>query len=269
MADLSAAEAAGSPCTRYVWRGGAGRPVSQRSSSLFPACAENCLRLITSAAIGHILAMNAERLRAFFERPSARACGLEAGQQNGVSAVRRPLREVMQHASAGGHAAGRNDDGGSPDVVDLLGVLDGAHIVHGVRVERVSVVFFLGEDQIVVFVVAQVQAGDADGHRAIHKHGKVRNAVGVFQLADDVHDGLRAVHGERRDHDHAAALCDAIDDIRQRILGGIRWDVRGLRKSIRRATRRSVAALQDSSGLADRTGPHRRKTGQRSSCRFP
>ena len=112
---------------------------------------------------------------------------------------------------------------GSLDVVDLLGVLDGAHVVHGVRVERISASFFLGEGQIVVFVVAQVQVGDADGHRAIHEDGKARNAVGVLQLADDVHDGLRAVHGERRDHDHAAAFGDAIDDVRQRILGRIGW----------------------------------------------
>src|SRR5260370_1275675 len=99
MVDLSAAEAADSPCTRYVCRGGAGRSVGHCIRALVPACAGNDRRVLASVAAG-----------------------------------------------------------------------------------------------------------------------KAWNAVRVFKLADDVHEGLRAAHGERWHHDYAASLRHAIDDIGQCVL---------------------------------------------------
>src|SRR6266404_3277530 len=120
---------------------------------------------------------------------------------------------MVQHAAAGGHAAGGNDDGRSFHIVDFFGVLDAAHVMHVVSVKRVPILFQVGIAQNVVFVVTHIHFGDADGHGTVHKNGKARNAIGVLQLANDIHDGLRAIHGERWNHDHAAALDDAIDDL--------------------------------------------------------
>ena len=88
-------------------------------------------------------------------------------------------------------------------------------------------------------MVTQIRTCYAVGHRTVDVQWKFWNAVRIFQLADDVHDGLRAVHGKRRDHDHSAALCDAIDDVRQGILGRIG---RVIAISIGRLTEQHIAA---------------------------
>ena len=62
----------------------------------------------------------------------------------------------MEHASAGSHAARRNDDRRRPHIVDFFRIVDRAHVVHGVRVERIPVLFLRRKRQIVVFVVAQI-----------------------------------------------------------------------------------------------------------------
>ena len=49
MALCNDCAAAGSPCVKYVCFGGDGKALSQRISSLFPACAENCPSTTISA----------------------------------------------------------------------------------------------------------------------------------------------------------------------------------------------------------------------------
>src|SRR5690606_24101758 len=64
-------------------------------------------------AHGHDLAVNLHEAGALDELTPARARCLEADEEHGVARVGEKALEVVQHAAAGGHAAGRDDDGGT------------------------------------------------------------------------------------------------------------------------------------------------------------
>ena len=49
---------------------------------------------------------------------------------------------------------------------------------------------------VVVFAMAHVELGNTDGHGAVDVYREAGDALGVFELADVVHQHLGAVHGE-------------------------------------------------------------------------
>ena len=59
----------------------------------------------------NVFTVNAHGFRAFFQIAAARSFRLKSGQEDRVLAVRGEARNVMEHAPAGGHAAGGNEDG--------------------------------------------------------------------------------------------------------------------------------------------------------------
>ncbi len=111
---------------------------------------------------------------------------------------------------------------GEVDVVDFLRIFHGARHVHVVKIQRVAIALLLElcEIQIVVLVMARVNVRHANGHRTVHIHGQLRNPLRIVQLAQVIHQRLRASHGEGGNHHHAAALGHAIDHVRQLIRHG-------------------------------------------------
>jgi len=83
---------------------------------------------------------------------------LKAGEDDGIARVGQTLGKVMQHTSAGDHAAGGHDDAGSLDVVDLLGFVGSASEMKLMDVEWVAfaVVIDAGEFEVVVLGVLQI-----------------------------------------------------------------------------------------------------------------
>ena len=84
---------------------------------------------------------------------------LIAHEQDRAARIGQALRQMVQDATAGDHAARRNDDAWRDHVVDLLGFFDRARHMHFVAVQRVVVagLFQLREFRVVVFMVIRVQ----------------------------------------------------------------------------------------------------------------
>ena len=125
---------------------------------------------------------------------------------------------MMQDAAAGGHATGRNDDGGRVHVVDLLRFLDAAHDVQRFFAQRARRDFGVSKFQRAIFAVAQIDLRDINGHGAVHVDGEKRNAPRDLQLPDVVHQQLRAIDGECGYHDDTAAFGYAVDNVGQRLI---------------------------------------------------
>ncbi len=128
--------ASSSPWTRNVCAGGRVNPRSQRRISVLSACADIWSFFTTRAATGMTSPWIFDRGGAVHERTPARARGLVADEQHGVPRVGQQLLQVVQHAAARGHAAGRDDDPrrrGAGQGLGFLGVLDHvqpAHVEH-------------------------------------------------------------------------------------------------------------------------------------------
>jgi len=114
----------------------------------------------------------------------------------------------------------------------------------------------------VVFFVFNVKIGGAESHGAIDVNGQARDALLIFQLAQVVHEGLRAADGERGNDDGATAFGDAIDDLGEEFRRDRRGRVRGHRRWIRKSEHQPRReALRDLSGSAGSSGRCRRKRG--------
>src|SRR6516165_8369882 len=72
---------------------------------------------------GNLLSEYLDFLRAVLDVESSRAGRLKSDEQDEVSRVRQALDQVMQYASAGCHAARRNDDCRVLRLIDLLGIV--------------------------------------------------------------------------------------------------------------------------------------------------
>jgi len=106
---------------------------------------------------------------------------------------------------------------------------------------------------------------------AVHIHRKVRNAIGILELADNVHDRLRAGPTANAGITiTAAALGHAIDDLGQCVFRRIRWMFAVPVSLIRRAARRkrggAFGFFQDRLVV---TSDITRKKAPPFSCRFP
>src|SRR5215469_1630980 len=69
---------------------------------------------------GHHLAKNLHLRLAAFDPKAPRSRCLEANKNEGVSRVRKSLREMMLNPSTGHHPARRNNDGRELRLIDLL-----------------------------------------------------------------------------------------------------------------------------------------------------
>ena len=113
MRRRSASLASGSPCTTKVWRGGWRRPRSQAISSSRIGMAREAFELAApSARTGTYSPWILTSRGAAHQPRAAAAADLEAGEDDVVLGHRRHGLQVVQHAPAGGHAAGRDDDAG-------------------------------------------------------------------------------------------------------------------------------------------------------------
>src|SRR5579871_1244504 len=74
-------------------------------------------------ANGHKVSVNLYLVRPGLDREAASSGRLEANEQNEIPGIRQSLREMMQDASAGDHAARRDDHRGHHGVIDFLRLL--------------------------------------------------------------------------------------------------------------------------------------------------
>ena len=81
--------------------------------------------------------MDAQEFRAALQRLPAGTFRLIAHEQHRAPRIGQPVRQMMQDASAGDHAARRNNDAGRDHIVDLLRILDGARHMDIVDVQRI------------------------------------------------------------------------------------------------------------------------------------
>ena len=208
--------------------------------------------------------MDLDRGGAVQHRRAARALGLETGEQHRAARIGQVVLQMMDHAPAGGHAAGRHDDLGHGRAVQRLGLFHLGHIGrHAERRPRV------GRRQALVTGVPKIDIDGAAGHRAVQEHRQVAgDAPRLLELPDVVEQRLRAPHRERGYHHGAAAPDRARDDGFQRVgrllravlavaIGGLDDQMIGLRHPARRRHQRIAVATQvagkhqASAGMAD------------------
>jgi hypothetical protein len=114
---------------------------------------------------------------------------------------------VVQHAPAGDHAAGRDDDHRPALAVECLrlfySVDEGGHVEHPLAV-------LVGH--VVLGVVVVVVPGRVDRHRAVEVDRHVRDVLALTQPGDMQHERLGAADGKGGNDDHAPAGGNAADD---------------------------------------------------------
>ena len=163
-------------------------------------------------AHGHIAAMDLDRGGAVQHRRAARSLGLETGEQHRAARIGQVVLQMMDHAPAGGHAAGRHDDLGHGRAVQRLGLFHLGHIGrHAERRPRV------GRRQALVAGVPKIDIDGAAGHRAVQEHRQVADDAPRLLELPDVEQRLRAPNRERGYHHGAAAPDRARDDGFQRV----------------------------------------------------
>ena len=154
----------------------------------------------------HVLPVDARRLFAARNACAPGAGSLVAGDDDHVAVVARIECQVVQHAPARGHAAGRQDHHRPMASREGLRFVGGLHHGGAVR-EGIG----LAGGQPVLARVMREQPGGAHGHGAVQKHRqRPRNAALFLEQVDRVQHGLRPAHGKHRHHGHTAALGQAL-----------------------------------------------------------
>ena len=86
----------------------------------FPGMRRKLAHLYDLGVHRHVLPKQAQCLRSFLQSTPTRPLCLEACQNHGVSTVRQPVRQMVQHSSSGHHSAGRHDDARSMHIIYSL-----------------------------------------------------------------------------------------------------------------------------------------------------
>ena len=116
--------------------------------------------------------------------------------------LRKIVFQMVHHATGFAHAAGGDDDERTMHLVDVLGIIGGAH--HRQPLEAEGVLFL---EQVVVHLLVVALRMEAenfrctDGQRAIHHDGHIRNAVVAEKFVQDDENLLGPLDGEGWDDD--------------------------------------------------------------------
>ncbi len=118
---------------------------------------------------------------------------------------------MVDHAPAGGHAAGGDDDHRAAPFVQRAGFVGRVDDLRGVAHGRA---LLLAEPVLVA--VAPVHLGRIGSHGAVQEDGQLLGyRPTLLEQMDAIHQRLRTAHRERRNHQHAAPRGRAFDDLRQ------------------------------------------------------
>ena len=169
----------------------------------------------------HDLTQHLELARAVLERATARSRRLESDEEHRRPRIRQALRQVVQDPAPRGHPARGDDDRRPAHRVDGSRLLLGPRDVQLLGRERL----LAGPERpghlgVIVLRMSSVDLGHLDRHRAVEVHRERWHAPGPLQAVQHPQQLLRAIHGERGHHDHAAALRRVAHDARQLVLRG-------------------------------------------------
>ena len=156
----------------------------------------------------HFAAMDLDALDTGQHGGTPRPHRLIAREEDRVAGVGGVALQVMQHAPAGGHAAGRDDDLGHGIGGQRLGFLGAADIA-GDRAQRMA----LGIGELVVAGMTAQQLRGVDGHGAVEEDPETLQPAFFLQLLDMEQQRLRPADGKGRNDDGAAARRGALDDL--------------------------------------------------------
>ena len=149
----------------------------------------------------NIFTMDLHRGYAMHEGFPACARGLEAHEDDLIARLGQEALQMVQDATAGGHATRRHDHMRPLPVAEGDGLLDRIDVGHfrGQRMAlRLRQMMFIGE--------LQQDFGGLAGHRAIQNDGHVGYAALLLQADEQVQDHLGAPHGKCRHYDDTAPL---------------------------------------------------------------
>src|SRR5437763_9810141 len=146
------------------------------------------------------------------DRSSACARSLKTDKDHLVTGIRQALHQVVQNASSGDHAAGRDNDAGIVDLIDLFGVFLLGREVKALPVQWRSKAL----DQLPGFVVELAAVfhenlNRFNGHGAVNKYREAWNLAAFHQIFYDEKKLLGALNG-KCGNNHAAAAVYCIRD---------------------------------------------------------
>ena len=152
-----------------------------------------------------VVVENAHVARAVHQAAAQGSFGLETGDQHSAGAARQVPAQMVLDAPGIAHAAGRDDDGAGPDLVerhrflDLVGV---AQLQFGrIALHPVVELAHAGDEQ---FQVAARDQRGFFGHGRIDEYAQRRQLARARELGQGVEHGLGAADGECGDDDIAA-----------------------------------------------------------------
>ncbi len=237
-------------------RGGRRQPRSQSSSSSPSAWPEKPCRWLHLGAHRHVLAVDLDLAS---RRPPGARRGCRRPGSRGTrwcGAVRRHRLQVVQHAPAGGHAAGRDDDAR----------VARARQPHRLLRRRRPCARRRAARHLARADAQQLRCRrySAVASRAIGLSRKIGSSRGIAPAArsrcSTQQQRLRAADGERRQQHRAAALHRVAHDTGQRAPASSSRGACGCRRSTRRsARRRRAAAAAASAGRPRGRGRRRRR----------
>jgi len=150
----------------------------------------------------HVLALDLHRRNAALQQGTQRARRLVADQQHGGVAAPEVLLQVMADAPGVAHAAAGHDDGAAGETRDDLAFL---HRLGEADVGPAEQVRHL-RGVLQQVGVLQEYLGRLDGERRVEEHRHFGQFAAVEEDREVEQQFLRALHGEDRDQQVAAAL---------------------------------------------------------------
>ena len=176
-------------------------------------------------ADGDLLAEDLHRRCTALDDRAAGSRSLESDKEDQIFRVGKTLHKVMLDASAGRHAAGRDDDAGEFGVVDLLRIFDFVVKIKILPGQRRAI---LGDELLgfvaELFAVLEKNLHCLHRHRGIGVHRQARDLAGFHHVFQHEENFLRALHGEGGDNDTAAASngrVNQLGEFRARVAGGM------------------------------------------------
>ena len=175
-------------------------------------------RLDFRARVMHV-AVDPDLSRPILDAAAKRAFGLETDEQDAVLRISDVVPEVMENPSTFAHSRRRDDDRGTIQGIQALGILRLLDVLQHREIEdQIGIrqhLFPAVED----FGVHPIDRGRIHREGTVHVDPDVGNPAGLPELVQGVDDLLNAAQCERRNEDLATPGRGVADDFAKPVLG--------------------------------------------------